>query len=327
LEFFAASPELRQKLHGTLKPNAYAEVVSMPTYALGFQGLMIGIFKNISADQKKDALNTLNQYGAVFAAQCAAVRKADLYALIARGDFGARSLARIAIDIASPIEHVIVCASDEYFGYKIRKEGDYLAGYTTVLSDTAAIKVKTAKMPPLDIDIGGRSFVISMEPLEGYSNFDAAASWLRNKAMLLDFIAPMQFLQASSSLELTETEPLEKRELEEAMAALEYQMSIHHGAVVAAKLHTFLELVKKKFNNEEMRLSNGEMQSGMARKLNGSKIKGYQVTGKALKKFETELNSHIPARFSLEAISPKVILVRWKQQTTKSHENNFEIIA
>ena len=84
---------------------------------------------------------------------------------------------------------------------------------------------------------------------------------------------------------------------------------------------------KKKFNYGEMRLSNGEMQSGMMRKLNKSKIKGYQVTGRALKKFETELNSHIPTRFALEAISPKIILVRWKQQTTKSQGNKIEAIA
>jgi hypothetical protein len=93
-------------------------------------------------------------------------------------------------------------------------------------------------------------------------------------------------------------------------------MAKPHGKLGAAKSLCFFETVQKSYSAEEIRLSNHEIQRRMREKLGNTEFNGYQIAGKALGRFEMEVNKLLPGRFAFSHLNDRVIRVTWK---TTSH--------
>jgi len=69
--------------------------------------------------------------------------------------------------------------------------------------------------------------------------------------------------------------------------------------------------VKGAYGSQEVRLSNSDMLRRMSAKLAEPRITGYQVTGEALKKFESDINDLCPNKFCFYNLNDRIVRVQW----------------
>ena len=137
---------------------------------------------------------------------------------------------------------------------------------------------------------------------------------LRVRTAFLDFWAGMRPLAVHSPPASINGGPasLKIDDIDRVINALEHQMAKPHGKLGAAKSLCFFETVKSSYSAEEMRLSNHEIQRRMSEKLGSENFNGYQVAGKALDRFEMEVNRLLPGKFVFAHLNGRVIKVSWK---------------
>lgn len=292
----------------------YAEKIVIPIFSLGFQGAIIGFFSDLEPQQRMRLRCILDQAGHCLGELYALERKSKLIDLLRQSNDTAKALAEVAVQIASPIEHIVVSLDGEHHSYSVCKEEDYLAGY----DQKTSIEAEQLKQDPdneiFDLHSLGPPAQIYIKPLRGYSALDPVIHGLRIKTALSEFLRtlPSAITISSQPSISSQTSALNVGELDQIITALQQQMSASHGKRAAAKYLCFFEMVKDKFSARELRLTNADMQRRMSLKLEMSKLNGYQVTGEALKKFSLDINDLLPDRLSFEHLSDKVIRVRWQ---------------
>jgi hypothetical protein len=294
-------------------PKTYAQKVVIPVFSLGFQGAIIGFFSKLEERQKPRLRNTLDEVGRCLGELFALERKSQLLDLLSRDQGDAKSVADVAIQIASPVEHIVVSRGSDHYAYVSVKEEDYLAGYEQVSGCAAEKLIQNLDNEVYEVRALDPPARIYIKTLQGYEALDPVIHWLRIKTAFLELFLTFS---AGSKLVTTRTGaigivPLDVADVDRVMLALEHQLNIAHGRRVAAKHLCFLEMVRAQFAAKETRLNNAEIKRRIAAKLNASKVNGYQVTGEALKKFQQEVEDLLPNRFLFETISDKVIRVRW----------------
>lgn len=290
----------------------YAEKLVIPIFSLGFQGAIIGLFSRIEPHRKMRLRSILDQAGHCLGELYAMERRTKLMDFLRQSKATAKTLAEVALQIASPIEHVVVSSKGEHHGYAICKERNHLAGYNQKTGSEAQQLKQDRDNEILDLHSLDPPAQIFIKPLRGYEALDPVIHGLRIKTALSEFfctapgvLAISSPLKASSHISTLEVE------LDKVIIALQQQMGASHGRRAAAKYLCFFEFVKDKLGAKELRLTNAEMQRRMSLKLEISKLSGYQVTGEALRKFSAEINDLLPDRFIFENLSDKVVLVSW----------------
>jgi hypothetical protein len=294
-----------------LDAEPYAEKIVIPIFSLGFQAAIVGVFSNLELRHKMRLRAALHEAGHCLGEQYALDRKLHLQALLARSEVRAKALAEAVIQIASPVEHIVVSREGEHHAYVICKENDYLAGYEQRTGSTAEKLTRDPDNEVFDVHAPNPAAQVRIKTLRGYAALDPFIHGLRVKTALSHFFSAATPASVSQSLTHV-SDGIDASEHDRAIIALKHQMSILHGRRTAAKRLCFLEIVKTEFQAHETRLSNAEMQRRMSSKLDASKVNGYQVTGDALRKFALEINTILPRRFLFEHLNDKVIRVRWR---------------
>ena len=292
----------------------YAEKIVIPIFSGGFQGTIIGFFSNLEPQQRVRLRCILDQASRCLGELYALEHKSRLIDLLRHSKASAKALAEVTLQVVSPIEHVVVSRSGEYYSYKVCREEDYLAGY----DQKVGIEAEQLKQDPenelLELHSLDPPAQIYVKPLRGYAALDPVIHGVRIKTALSEFFRAVPGAIAISSPPNVSPLPsaLNIVELDQIIAALQQQMSAPHGRRAAAKHLCFFEIVKDRFNAKELRLTNADMQRRLTSKLETPKLNGYQVAGEALKKFSLDINALLPDRFLFEHLSDRVIRVRWQ---------------
>jgi hypothetical protein len=291
----------------------YAEKIMIPIFSLGFQGAIIGFFSHLEPQQRMHLRCLLDQAGRCLGELQAVERKTKLVAVLRQSKVSAKTLADVALQIASPIEHIVVSLNGEHYGYAICKEEDYLAGYDQKIGIEAEHLKQDPNNEILDLRNLDPPAQIYIKPLRGYAALEPVIYGLRIRTALSEFFGAFkEAIPLSSPLKgSTHTSKLNVEELDKVIMALQQQMNTSHGRRAAAKCLCFFEMVKDRLGAKELRITNADMQRRMSQKLDMSKLNGYQVTGEALRKFSAEINDLLPNRFSFENLSDKVVRVSW----------------
>ncbi len=291
----------------------YAEKIVIPIFSLGYQGAIIGLFSHIEPQQKTRLRCILDQAGHCLGELYAMERKSKLVTLWRQAKARAKALADVALQIASPVEHIVVSMNGEHYGYAVCKEEDYLAGY----NPKTGVEAEHLKQDPnneiLDLRNLDPPAAIYIKALRGYAALEPVFYGLRIRTALSEFFGTFpEVIPLTSPIEVsTFTSKLKVEELDKVIMALQQQMSASHGRRTAAKCLCFFEMAKDRLSARELRLTNADMQRRMSQKLDMSKLNGYQVTGEALRKFSAEINDLLPNRFLFENLSDKVVRVSW----------------
>ncbi len=302
------------------EPRVYAEGVLVPCFAPSAQGLMVGFFRGIREDQKDAILSVLSQSGRCFADLCATERKAKLRKLVAREGINAKTLADIVLDFASPVEHAAVSVAGTHCAYVLQKEANYLTGYAFKTGDEAGTLAAAPSNEHLTAAISGQTAQISVSPLRGYDAIDPIFYWPPVKTALSEFLSSLRETRngAMAKSEPVRIEPLELDEIERTITALQHHVGEGRGSRATAKRLCFMEAIKAKYDAEEATLSNKDMRNRMQKKLPGTEVMGYQVTGEAMKTFEGDIEGLLPGRFRFEILNHNVIRIKWRKSVKQS---------
>jgi len=293
----------------------YAEKIVIPVFSTGLQGTLIGFFYNLEPHHKLHVRSALDQAGRQLAEELALERKMSIQKLLIQNGFGAKTLADIVIQVASPVEHVIACSPEGYYGYVICREENYLAGYGPKAGEDAARLIEDPANEVIESPILDPPFKIYLKTLQKDPSIDPVFHSLRVQTALFDIWSARNVPAVIiSSTEFDADAPaLTREELDQVIAALEHQMTTEHGKRSVAKYLCFLEAVRRNYSTREVRLSNHEMQRRMSERLASSKINGYQVTGKALRKFELDIDRLLPGKIAFRELNGRVIHVSWNK--------------
>ncbi|MBJ7533316.1 hypothetical protein JDN40_04235 [Rhodomicrobium vannielii ATCC 17100] len=297
-----------------VETNNYAEKIIIPVFSSGLQGTFIGFFCNLDLHHKQHIRNVLDQAGRELGEELALERKCALRDLFNNNGYNAKTLADAALQIASPAEQVIVTSTDAHYAYVICREKNYLAGYETREGDAASSLIDEDTHLIIESPILDPPFKIYLKTIQTSPSLDPVIHSLRVQLALFDILSLQKTPTATTSSANSEVNPslLTKEELDQAIAALEHQMKTEHGRRGAAKNLCFLEFVRKNYSAQVVRISNREIQRRMSEKIENGKVTGYQVTGKAFKKFELEIQKLLAGKLTFKELNARVIQVTWR---------------
>jgi hypothetical protein len=320
LDLFAqagASPKGGDRLI-RIENNNYAEKIVIPVFTSGLQGTLIGFFCNLEAQHKQDVRSILDQAGRELGEELALERKFALRELFTKNGYDVRALADAVIQIGSPVERVIVSSAEGHFAYVICREENYFTGYEAREGDAASCLIGDGTHLLIESPILDPPYKIYIRTLQGFPSLDPVIHGLRVKLAFFDILGSRSFFSIANTPGTNTgncTQTLTKEELDQAIAALEHQMRTERGRRGVAKILCFLEVLKKNYSAQQMRISNHEIQKRMSEKLNNGKVNGYQVTGKAFKKFEAEIQKLLTEKINFKELNARVISVSWKAGT------------
>lgn len=294
--------------------TVYAEGIIIPFFAGGFQGAIFGSFRGLKDEQREPLWELLKQAGQFFADQCALSRRTLLSKFIADEGLNAKTLAESIVNIASPIEYVIVSSSERKYALILQNEVNYLAGYNIVKDENVDNIINSDNSELLNGHALDMHFSISLKTLDGHFAIDPVFYELRIKNAIREFLLHVSQPSHLTFSERTEDEIeyLDINDLNRNIFALQHQLNVSRGANIAAKLLCFFEMVRDKLAVGELRLLNNEMKRSMTKRLTRVTRTGYHVSGKALKGFENSVNNILPRKFRFEPLNQNVIRVSWK---------------
>lgn len=313
LELLDTSFDQKSPLETHSERKIHGEKVVIPIFSLGFQGSIVGFFCNLESHHKMRIRAILEEAGRCLGEQYALERKSNLQNLLRTSKPTAKVFAQVALQIASPVEHLVVSRDNEHYAYVIRKEEDYLAGYDQRFGDPAEKLKCDPENETLFLHALDPPVQVHFKTLRGQIALDPVIHTLRLKTALSGFFLSNMVTAVirSETLGPHDFPSLRLSELDRVLSALEHQLGVSRGKQAAAKYLCFFEIVKAEHVFRETRLTNAQMLKSMSAKLNLQKVNNYQVTGEALKKFALEINEILPQRFLFEPLNEKVIRVRW----------------
>jgi hypothetical protein len=312
LELLDTSFDLKGPFETHPESKIHGEKVVIPIFSLGFQGSIVGFFCNLEPHHKMRIRAILEEAGRCLGEQNALERKSQLQNLLRTSRPNAKVFAQVALQIASPVEHLVVSRDNELYAYVIRKEADYLAGYDQRFGDPAEKLKRDPENEMLFLHALDPPIQVHFKTLRGQIALDPVIHALRLSTALSGFfLSNMATAVMRSEVLGSHFPPLELSELDRVIGALEHQLGVSRGKQAAAKHLCFFEIVKEEHVYRETRLTNAQMLKRISAKLNLPKVNGYQVTGEASKKFALEIDQILPNRFLFEPLNEKVIRVRW----------------
>jgi hypothetical protein len=309
------NPDAAQEVYqnAQLRTEPYAQKIVIPAFSNGFQGSVIALFSNLEPRQKERLRSTLNEIAHSLGQQFGLERKSQILDTLCRDRGDAKTIAEVVLQIASPVEHVVVSRAGNHHAYVIAKEEDYLAGYEELSGSSAEKLMQDPINEVFEVHALDPPAHICIKTLRGYAALDPTIHWFRIKTSLSELLLTFSVARKVEIPRTAHTAvtPLALADLDRIIVALEHQLTIAHGKKVAAKHLCFFETVKMRLAEREARLTNAEMLKQITSKLSITKVNGYQVTGVAMKKFQIEIEDLLPNRFIFENIGDKVTRVLW----------------
>lgn len=301
------NPETPGELH--TDDNTRILKVIIPSLLHGFQGLTIGIFTNLRKDREQSVLNQLQQFGETVAQKCASLRQRDGLEAIQNAS-NLDEVARGVLSMIPPSASLLVTSGVERIGYRLRVEENYWGGYQRQHFDEAAATPPDATEECFKITAGGRRIHIAIGALADFDGLDPVLTRLRLRS---------GFAQVIPSLARTEDlEPLGRSELVAIQSSLRHQITDERGAQSACKALYLVDLVLQHYEIGETFLYNEGCRKFMAKGL-ARPASGYQVTGKAARKYIADIDKIIPKRLVFKILTGTTLSVRW--QPVKGHPN------
>jgi hypothetical protein len=275
--------------------------IVLPCFTGGFQGVTFGLFRHLPADLEQFAISQLQQFSACIGEQVAKRRELDVATVLAHAS-NLTEYAEALMKLLPPVEHAVFAARGEKAGFKLNREANYLAGYRALRREELAAACADPDNELLFTAEDDRQPRI-------YVKFPNDPEALSPVFTLLRLRARMSELP---SLTVTrDVQQLSRTELGLFRHALRRQIDEGRGALAASKKLFLVEAVLQDFDLGETTLTNSKARQYMERSL-GKPHLGYQVAGKAARKFEEDIKKMVPQRFLFEAHSAHSVRVRWR---------------
>jgi hypothetical protein len=284
--------------------------ILIPCFHGGFQGITFGLFKNLPEKLEQFVINQLQQFSACIGEHVAKRREDDGAVALARSS-NLEEYAQAFMRILPPIEHAIFITRGERVGFKLNREENYLGGYRALRGEELNAACADRHSQPLTTTEDDRQPRVLVK-------FPVESEALSPIFTLLRLRPRMSELPTLNVAE--DVQPLSQTELAFFRHALRRQIDEGRGALAASKKLFLVEMVLEVFESGEATLTNSKARQYMAKTL-GKPHLGYQVAGKAARKFEDDIKKMVPQRFLFETHSAHSIRVRWRpaaKHSTKS---------
>ena len=272
--------------------------ITVPCLVGGFQGIAFGIFQRLPERLQPYVTSQLQQFSATVGENIAALRaetsKAALINATCLWDY-----ARALLGLLPPTDHLVCVRGKEKVGLRLIREGQYLGGYRKMGAtnvDQVLLDRQSQRLNTPDAEIQ-----IIVRLARDCGNISPMFTLLRMRPQ----IDSMPMLSAEN------LEPLTQTELAAIHMGLRRQLKQSRGAIAATKKLFLIETVLQHYDRREITLSNA-MAKEFAERTLGRTVAGYHVTGKAARKFETDVQKLAPRRFSFQRVSTTAIRVTWR---------------
>lgn len=270
----------------------------IPCLVSGFQGIVFGVFQRLPARLESFVASQLQQFSATVGENVTALR-AEACRVALQNATSLWDHAQAFLGLLPPVENLVCIRSKEKVGLRLVREGMYLGGYRRMNSadiDQALADRQSHRLSSSEADV------------QTYINVAAGLDNISSTFMILRMRPQIENMPMLSAYN---TEPLTQSELNAIHTGLRRQVRQSRGAIAATKKLFFIETVLQHYERREITLSNA-MAKEFAERILGRSVTGYHVTGKAAKKFETDVQKLAPKRFSFQRLSTSAIKVRWR---------------
>ena len=296
----------RSRLATDDEGNFGLQKILIPCFTAGFQGITFGLFRSLPPDLEHFAISQLQQFSASIG-EFAARQREHNAALALTNASTLVEYAKAFIKILPPVEHALFATRGEKVGLKLEREENYLAGYRLLKGDelnAAFIDPANALLSAAD-DGGPRVYVKFPVDAEALSPVFTLLR-LRPRIVELPSPATAEGIQALSRAELAYLSHGLRRQIQDG-----------RGALAASKKLFLVEAALQDFDVGETTLTNSKARQYMERIL-GKPNFGYQVAGKAARKFEEDIKKLVPQRFLFETVSAHSVRIRWRPASEPS---------
>jgi hypothetical protein len=280
--------------------NSGVEKIFIPAFNGGFQGIAFGIFSKLPNDLQPFVINQLQQLAATLGENLAYYRETEHACALERAS-NITAYADAFMKILPAVEHAIFASKTEMVGFRLKREGDYLAGYAPLRGeelDAAFSHPLNHAIDSLETDSGVRIRI----------RMPADADALSPLFTILRLRPRLSTVPVLSSDVI---QPLGRGDLASLYHGLKRQISEGRGAIAASRKLYLIQSVIEHFDSGETSLSNSKARDFTHRVL-AKPIAGYHVAGKAAKRFEADIHKLAPNRFLFESPSTNALRVRWR---------------
>jgi hypothetical protein len=278
--------------------------IIIPAFGNGLHGLTLGLFANLDLQQQLIVANRLQQVTTTIEEFYAHERRQQAAtALRVASTLG--EVANAVLLVMPPIASLHLRSERDTFSYTLQMEDEYCAGYAPGAPPTPPPWASGTE-PTCEIIVAGRRIEIFVVPLESYPDLDAVMTTLRMHSNLR--LPPFVTNPVETSCTPGEKH-LSLRDLLIVRTSLERQITQKRGAQVACRNLYLVDLAERYHADGEAVIYNQGARSFMQERL--KECRGYQVCGKALKKYEIHINRLLPGRFRFEPMTETSVKVLW----------------
>ena len=274
-----------EDLHGP-SPDLVGQKVVIPLFDQGFQGIVVGFFRDVPAKEQSSIISTLSQFGQTLADAYSSARVAE-FKQMANSTVDDDTLLQGIIKAISPVSKVLLEKDGRRSGYSLYNEGEYWAGYRILSDEEISDGILSVRFC-FRTQNGARIFV---EPLHGLADVDEEFAEMRLESLLNLFFKSSTANEHGLSLEWV-------RELRS-----EYQPYSDDRSASLAKLRQYyvVSKVEQHWQEGSVKITNNELKrffEGLGRDAKN----GYQVTSFA-SEFEKIFTDRVTATKTRNALS------------------------
>jgi hypothetical protein len=262
--------------------------VTIPIFSRGLQGFVSGAFYDVPKAQREPILTTLLQFGETMGDVYANLRKRHFLDSLDE-DLSDEQLARQFVNMASPIQKLILQRNGQRSGYKLKYEKSYFAGYDRLTNDELDVELSPDSFY-VDAPYNARIFI---EPIPDLPNLNPEFTRTQLESLLHHTLG--SFTSTSNGAQLAYSDA-------QALLA-EYEVVAQSGASVAKHRQHFAVIkVHKSWEKGQVNVSNAELKGYLEDKLGREVSSGYQATS-YVSEFEKIFDGKVSVTKTRSAIS------------------------